>query len=36
MMSFTEGEEMNERAKELRDPVHRDGVRQGLDARVRA
>ena len=36
MMSFTEDEEMDERAKELRDHVHRDGVRQGLDARVRA
>ena len=29
MMSFTEDEEMYERAKELRDQVHRDGVRQG-------
>ena len=27
MMSFTEDEEMYERAKELRDQVHRDGVR---------
>ena len=27
MMSFTEDEEMHERAKELRDQVHRDGVR---------
>ena len=31
MTSFTEGEEMYERAKELRDQVHRDGVRQGLE-----
>ena len=31
MMSFTEDEEMYERAKELRDQVHRDGVRQGLE-----
>ena len=31
MMSFTEDEEMYERAKELRDRVHRDGVRQGLE-----
>ena len=31
MKSFTEGEEMYERAKELRDQVHRDGVRQGLE-----
>ena len=31
MMSFTEGEEMYERAKELRDRVHRDGVQQGLE-----
>ena len=30
MMSFTEDEKMYERAKELRDQVHRDGVRQGL------
>ena len=30
MMSFTEDEDMYERAKELRDRVHRDGVRQGL------
>ena len=29
MMSFTEDEEMYERARELRDQVHRDGVRQG-------
>ena len=29
MMSSTEDEEMYERAKELRDQVHRDGVRQG-------
>ena len=27
MMSFTEDEEMYERAKDLRDQVHRDGVR---------
>ena len=27
MMSFTEDEEMYERAKKLRDQVHRDGVR---------
>ncbi len=32
MMSFTEDEDMYERAKELRDQVHRDGVRQGLEA----
>ena len=32
MKSFTEDEEMYERAKELRDQVHRDGVRQGLEA----
>ena len=31
MMSFTEDENMYERAKELRDRVHRDGVRQGLE-----
>ena len=31
MMSFPEDEEMYERAKELRDQVHRDGVRQGLE-----
>ena len=31
MMSLTEDEEMYERAKELRDQVHRDGVRQGLE-----
>ena len=31
MMSSTEDEEMYERAKELRDRVHRDGVRQGLE-----
>ena len=31
MMSFTEDEKMYERAKELRDQVHRDGVRQGLE-----
>ena len=31
MMSFKEDEEMYERAKELRDQVHRDGVRQGLE-----
>ena len=31
MMSCTEDEEMYERAKELRDQVHRDGVRQGLE-----
>ena len=31
MTSFTEEEEMYERAKELRDQVHRDGVRQGLE-----
>ena len=31
MMSFTEDEKMYERAKELRDRVHRDGVRQGLE-----
>ena len=30
MMSFTEDEDMYERAKELRDRVHRDGIRQGL------
>ena len=30
MMSFTEDEEMYERARELRDRVHRDGFRQGL------
>ena len=35
MMSFTEDEEMYERAKELRDRVHRDGVRQGLELAVR-
>ena len=35
MTSFTEGEEMYERAKELRDQVHRDGVRQGLGLAVR-
>ncbi len=29
MMSITEDEEMYERAKELRDQVHRDGVQQG-------
>lgn len=31
MMSFTEDENMYERAKELRDQVHRDGVRQGFE-----
>ena len=31
LTSFTEDEEMYERAKELRDQVHRDGVRQGLE-----
>ena len=31
MMSLTEDEKMYERAKELRDRVHRDGVRQGLE-----
>ena len=31
MMSITEDEEMYERAKELRDQVHRDGVQQGLE-----
>ena len=31
MMSFKEDEDMYERAKELRDRVHRDGVRQGLE-----
>ena len=31
MMSITEDEEIYERAKELRDQVHRDGVRQGLE-----
>ena len=35
MTSFTEDEEMYERAKELRDQVHRDGVRQGLGLAVR-
>ena len=32
MRSLTEDEDMYERAKELRDQVHRDGVRQGLEA----
>ena len=31
MRSLTEDEDMYERAKELRDRVHRDGVRQGLE-----
>ena len=31
MMSFSEDEEMYERAKELRDQVYRDGIRQGLE-----
>ena len=35
MTSFTEDEEMYERAKELRDQVHRDGFRQGLGLVVR-
>lgn len=36
MKSFTEDEEMYERAKELRDQVHRDGVRQGLEQGLEA
>ena len=36
MKSLTEGEDMYERAKELRDRVHRDGVRQGLEQGLEA
>ena len=36
MMSFTEDEDMYERAKELRDRVHRDGVREGLEQGMEA